>query len=432
MKFKEVFLLILIIAIGVFFYHAQTGKLHIDFDWGEGIFFSYDEFTYEESKEIPPPYPQEIQVINSHGDVEIIGTDEEKITVYFEEKIRRKNQEDADEVADKLKMMVSTEFDRLTIRTSRDDFRRKHFDTDFRIYLPAGMDITIKNSYGLVSASNVGNADINNRHGEIIASNINGEIIIKSTYEDVEVKNVRSDCQIDSRNSDLTVTAVSGDVRIYHRYGKVYLEDIVQNVTVEGTHNEVFGRRIAGAVNVENSYERITLFDVGPTTLRGKQSPIEVNGVEGDLEIYDRYSKVKLNDIQGNLLIEGKDLSVYGREIVGEKISVSSSYKAIELHDFSGKTTVSLSNGDLTLSPYPLTHPIEVIGEYTDILFYWPGEGKYPLEARNKGGDVKWALPVELSYQEENSLTIIKAFTEEQLNPSIFLSTTYGTIRIEE
>lgn len=432
MRTREVIFLILIIAGGITFFYVQTGKIHLSFDWGEGIFYDFEEFVYEESQEIPPPYPPELQINNSHGDIEIQGTKEEKITISFIKKIWRKNEEDAKEVADQLQMAVNKDDRLIKITTNRDEFRRKNFETNFRISIPESMDIKVKNSYGLVRCMNVGKADIRNRHGKVVASGIKGDLILENSYEDIEVENVQSNCLIDSTHSDLNVDDVKGNVRIRHEYGKANLEDISQEVSIEGTHNEVYGQRLAGRVEIENSYEKIMLIEVGPTKIIGHYSPIEADGVRESLEIIDRYSHVKLSDIQGNLKIEGKNLKVVGRAIVGEKISVSSSYQNIELSEFSGKTTIFLKNGEVILTPSPLTHPIEVTGEYTNILFHWPQGGEYPFEAKDKGGDIKWKLPVELSYQEENKLSIIKAFTEKLENPSIFISTTYGTIRIEE
>ncbi|HDZ26742.1 MAG TPA: hypothetical protein ENH65_09580, partial [Candidatus Aminicenantes bacterium] len=74
MKAKEIILLILIIAVGVTFYHAHTGKIYIDID--DHIFFDHEKFVYEEFQELEPPFPPQLKVINAHGDIEIQGTDE--------------------------------------------------------------------------------------------------------------------------------------------------------------------------------------------------------------------------------------------------------------------------------------------------------------------------------------------------------------------
>jgi hypothetical protein len=144
------------------------------------------------------------------------------------------------------------------------------------------------------------------------------------------------------------------------------------------------------------------------------------------------YGKVMLTNIQGELKIDGKNTSVYGKTILGDNITIDTTYRDVELADFSGETTILHSNGKILLTPKPLTHPLVVKGKYSDINLYWPVGGNYPTEAENKGGDIEWKLPYELSFKKENSVSMIKAFMEETESPLIFLYTTYGTIRIEE
>jgi hypothetical protein len=430
MKAKEIILLILIIAVGVTFYHAHTGKIYIDFD--DHVFFDHEKFVYEEFQELEPPFPTQLHVMNAHGDIEIQGTDEEKITVSFEKIIWRRNEEQAKEVADELKMKIDRDDHRLAISTSRSEFRKRNFRTNFKISLPLGMEIEVNNSYGTVKAVKVGNTNITNRHGKTFASGIAGELVIENSYKDVEADNVQADCRIEGKHADVFVNGVKGRTQIIHRYGKVRLENISQDVKVEGSHSEVYGENLIGAVEVATSYKKIALFDVGPTKIRARHSPVEVDGAKGYVDIEDNYSRVSVDNLQGDLIVDGKNLGVYGKEIVGQKIYVTSSYRNVELSEFSGNTTILLEHGAIILDPSPLTHPIEVKGKYADIKFYWPLKEKYPFEARAKNGDIKWRLPDEISIQEEDHMSIVKAFLEEKEKPSISLSTSYRTIRVEE
>jgi len=430
MKAKEIILLILIIAAGVTFYHAHTDKIYIDID--DHIFFDHEKFVYEEFQELEPPFPPLLQVINAHGDIEIQGTDEGKITVSFEKTIWRRNEEQAKEIADELKMTIDKDARQLTISTTRGEFRRRNFRTNFKISLPAGMDIEVNNSYGEVKTVKVGNTNIKNLHGKIIASDIVGELLIENSYKDIEVDNVQSDCQIEGKHADVFVNGVKGKTQIIHQYGKVRLENISQDVKIEGSHSGVYGKNLMGSVEVTTSYKKIALFDVGPTKIRARHSPVEIEGAREYVDIEDNYSKVKVDNLQGDLIVDGKNLGVYGKSIVGQKIYITSSYRNVELFEFSGKTTILLEHGEIVLDPSPLTHPIEVKGKYAGIKFYWPLREKYPFEAKAKNGDIKWRLPDEMSIQEEDHMSTVKAFLEEKEKPSIFLSTSYSTIRIEE
>jgi hypothetical protein len=433
MRAKEIILLIFIILAGVTFYHARTGKLDdIGFFIDDYIIFSSNEFIYEDFQEIEPPFPPHFQIINAHGDIEINGTDEEKITITFRKNIRRRNEEKAKEISGIIKMIIHKNTNQVTLSTNRDKLRRKNYETHFKVFLPKSMDIKVKNSYGTVKTSNVGNTDITNRHGKVIASDIHGELILKNSYRDVEVKNVRSDLHLESKHSTIFVSYIKGTAQISNGYGKIHMENISQAVKVDGPHTEIFGQNLAGPVEIENSYEKITLYEVGPTKIIGHHSKVEVHGAKGYLDIKDKYSKIEVNNIRGNFLVDGKNLDVVGKTIIGQEISIVSSYRNVKLSEFSGRTTISLSHGDVVLEPSPLTHPIEVKGKYANIRLSWPLQGPYPFEARAKNGDIKWGLPDELSLEEENGVSTIKAFLQEKDKPSILLSTSYGTIRIED
>jgi len=432
MKAKEIILLIFIIVAGVFFYYAQTGKLDITTDFGDVFFWNLEEFTYEEFQLVEPPIPARLHIINAHGKIEIQGTEEEKITIDFQEKIWRKNEEQAKEVSEKLKMVINKDENLLRISTNRSEFRRKNFKTNFKIFIPQGMEVEVENCYGFVNVSKTGKTKINNRHGEIILSEIGGALNVKNSYEDVEIENVQSNCQVESKHSTILVKNVMGEMKIIHRYGKIHLENVSKNVEIESPHTKIFGHGLRGAVEIQNSYEKITLYDVGKTKIQGHHSKVEVDGANGDLKISNSYGNVKLKNIEGNLHIEGKSLNISGSKIVGEEIYISSSYQDTELTEFSAKTTIFVSHGDIVLKPLIINQPIQVKNEYGAIKFFWPKGEKNPFEARANNGEIKWNLPVEISSWEEDHTSIVKAFLQETDKPSVFLSTSYNNIVIEE
>lgn len=432
MKAKEVFVLILIVAAGVIFYHVHTGKFSLDWDWGDSFFWGTEEFFFEEFETIEPPFPSSLKVINAHGDVEIQGTDDERITFTFQKRIWRKDEEQAKEVSERLLPVVTKESGRVVVSTTREEFKKRNFETNFRMTVPLGLAVDVTSSYGLVSVKDVGDSTLASRHGRIRASLIRGNLSIQNSYEDVEIENVQGNCSVDSKHAKLFANTVGGEMSILHRHGKIHLENIAQEVDIKAPHTEIFCQELEGPAKIENSYERITLFRVGPVKITGHHSPLEAEGVRGNVEINNNYSRVKLTDIQGNLHVTGKSLDVYGKSVSGEDISISSSYQNIELSRFSGKTVIYLSHGDVVLDPLPLTFSVEVKGEYTNITFYWPQGGEYPFDARAKNGEIKWKIPASLLFEEKNGLTVAKAYVDRKDKPSVSLATSYGNIRVEE
>ena len=85
MKAKEIILLIFIILVGVLITKVYTGRFDLELGWGDSFLFGYEEFVFEETKDIETPLPLELRIRNSYGSIEIIGSDAEKITISFGE-----------------------------------------------------------------------------------------------------------------------------------------------------------------------------------------------------------------------------------------------------------------------------------------------------------------------------------------------------------
>jgi hypothetical protein len=432
MKGKEIILLILIVAAGIIFYHAQTGKIWLDWEMDEGIFIGQDEFVYQETEEISPPFASLLIIDNAHGEVEVAGRSQDFISITLEKKIYRRKQQQADEAAKKLHMTIQQDDESILLSTNSDDIRNRRFRTNFRINVPEDMDIEVKNSYGEVRISQVQKAKVRNPYGKVFAADIAGDLDVDNSYRDVDVENVQADCIIDSHNGRVTAEGVEGNIEISHKYGKIHLEDIGRSATIEASNSEVFGQNITGSMDIRDSYRKVELTDVGPVKIRTRNSRIEIKGAKDNVDIEASYGKAELSDIRGDLRVDGKNLEVYGDSIIGDNIFISTSYRKVELIKFQGKTDVVHSNGKIDLEPLTLTGPIEVKGRYSDITFYWNTDDKNPIEARAKGGNIDWPESGALQRTEENGYSVVKANSQEKNLPSIFLSTTYGSIKIEE
>jgi DUF4097 and DUF4098 domain-containing protein YvlB len=432
MKAREVVLLIFIIIAGVFFYHAKTGK--IDWEWHLGDFFEWDQelFTYEETQAVDAPLPSLFKVVNAHGNVEIQGVEGGGISITMVKKIWRRTEEEASEIAGRLHAVVTKDDLAVTLSTNREEFKRRNFETDFRISLPLETAIDVTNRYGLVRAVRVASAAIDNSHGQVVVSEVPGNLMIVNSYEDVEIENIQSGCEIRSRHSNIQAAEIAGEMRIENSYGSIRLRDIGQKITIEAPHTEIRGEDLPGALDIQNSYEKIALLRVGPLKIDGHHSRIEAAEVNGDVIITDNYEPVTLSQVRGKVQVTGKSMSVSGKDIVGEEIYVSSSYEPIDLRDFAGKTTILLSHGELTLRPLALTGPVEARCDYTPIVFFWPGEELYPLEAQTKNSDIRWQVGGEISIEEKNGLTVARAFSGIQDKPRILLITTYNDIQVEK
>jgi hypothetical protein len=375
MRSKEILFLILLVAAGVFFYHAYTDKLDWEIEWGDDFLFKLEEFDWEESHTIDAPFPHSIHVVNRHGEVKIQGTEEDRIVVTLQKTIRRRTSEEAQDVANTLKMVSEQTDHNIVLTTNRNEFKKKRFRTSFTIFLPESADVTVSNTYGVVEVANTGDTNIHNSYGKVIVSDIDGALTIKNKYDDVDVLNVGADCTIDSNNGSVDVTGVDGTVQIFHRYGNVNLKDITRDAIVDASNTKIFCQNVEGLADVGSTYRNIILTNVGAAKLNGKNCEIDLEGVKSYCVVEGNYNKVMLTNIQGDLKIDGKNTSVYGNTILGDNITIDTTYRDVELKDFSGETTILHSHGKIFLTPKPITLPIVIKGKYSDINLYWPEGG---------------------------------------------------------
>jgi hypothetical protein len=431
MKFREVLLVVVLILAGLVVYQVQTGHWNLDFNWGDDFIGAGREFTTEETRTIKAPLPPAIEVVNGHGWVEVRGGDEADIQLTFKKDVWRKTEEEARDIADRLKYTLTTAADKLMLATNRDEFRKKNFETGFILTVPRTMIVRITNAYGAVRVEGVREAMVHNRHGELYASDVQGPCTLETSYEDLEAQKIQGECRIANSHGDVRAVAIAGDLWIETSYAQVRVEDAGQKADIRGSHVDVDARRVQGAVQVETSYEKVFLFDVGPAAVSAQHSAVTAENVRGDLDLRTSYEEVRATGVQGRFLVDAHNASVSATGIGGREISVKTSYENVELADFAAEVTVVLRNGNVLLKPRDLKHGMDVRNEYGTIDLAWPAGETPRLEARSKGGEVEWGLSEKPDVEQTNGVSLIKAFTANSGSPLIYLSTTYENIRIE-
>jgi len=431
MKFKQILLVIALVLAGAVVYAVQTDQWDLHFGWNEEFPFSGREYVFEESQTITPPFPLFLEVVNAHGGVEIEAADQDGITLTLTKRIWRKNETLAKDIADRLTAVVVRESDRVRISTNREEFEKRPFETYFRLLVPRNLDVDVRTSYGPVRVAGTGRTAVDNRHGRVVALKIEGPLTISTNYEDVTVEDARAGCQATLHHADLRLLRVTGDATVEHSYGVVHIEDVTQKAVVKGSHSEVALLRVAGEAEVETSYESVLLEKTGPARVNGHHADVQARTVAG-LTVVDRYARVDALDVQGDLSVEGKNIAVKAEQVRGREVRVLTSYEDVELVDFSGRTTITLSHGDLILAPATLASSLEVRNDYSAVELRWPSGERNPLEAQTRGGSVHWELASPPALEQTNGTSVLKAFTEAADRPAVVITTSYGDIRIVE
>jgi len=432
MRFREVLLVLALLAVGFVIYQAQTGKWDLSFGWEDDVFDWGRSYTFEETQTIQAPLPSALEIVNSHGWVEVRGADQETVQLTFQKKVWRRDEAEARAVAEKVHFKVNRTADRLSLTTNRDEFSRRNFETGFILTVPRGLAVTVANSYGPAKVETVREADVQNRHGAISVNGVAGRCRLEGSYEDLEAANLKADCRVIGSHANVKVLSVEGDLVAESTYGEIRFEDINGKAEITGSHAAVEGRRVRGPVTVDTSYEKVSLADVGAARVRARHASVETVGVHGDLDVQTTYDPVRARNIEGNVTVSGNNVEVSASTIKGREIFVETSNESVDLADFSARVRVSVHHGNVTLRPLDLKFPLEVRGEYANIDLDWPAGETSPFEAQSRGGSVHWGLATRPALEKTNGTSIVKAFVENAGKPGVNLATTYGDIRVEE
>jgi len=432
MKAKEVVLIIVLILAGMAVYAAREGRF--EFNWSEnGFRFGfYEEYEFEETQTIEPPLPAKLKLVNRQGSIDVQGTDEDKLRFTLQKRIWRKTKKKADEVAAKLKAVVERDGDILSLSTNRGVFRKTGFQTNFKVWIPRRMAVELDNTHGDVLVTEAAETSVTNSHGDVSVSDIAGGLFIKNNHGLVEADRVEAGCRLETAHDDLKVSGIKGDAVLSNRHGRVRLRDISGQTEIEAPFCVVEGSHLAGLLKIANSHEKIILDAVGGVQIVSRHSPVEIHEVQGDVAIEDTYAQVELQAIRGRVLVSGKSLEVSARAIAGDEIRIKTTHENVTLEDFSAPTYIQIEHGNTQLAPSSLSHPIEVLGRYGDIVLAWPAGETNPLEASTRGGDVDWGLSARPDVEETNGTSVLKAFLKETGKPAVRLTTSHGHIRIRE
>lgn len=427
MKAKEVLLLIFIVVVGVGLHYLDNLRLTID-DWGVNFPFRGESYLFEEVRTEAPVGT--LEIVNSHGSLQIEGVETQAIEIVFEKRVWRKTEPEAREIADQIKLLSTRDAQRLLLTTNRDTFRKKNFSTSFRVRVPSDTRIVIRNSYGLVRIAGVKEVELENRQGRVDIVEVSGPVRVNNSHEKVSIMDVDGECRLETKHSSALLSRIAGPVLIDCAYENLELFDLKNTLDLKSRHTRIKAVRIAGPSKISGSYELISLSETGPAIISGHHSPVEVDTARGRLEIETSYERIRLADLEGDLVIRARSSRVDLTGARATRLQVETSYEPVNLEDFSGQLELKLKHAGLTLSPLNLDYPILATTEYGNIKFFWPENQTARLEASSKGGRISWQLPFSPDENTTNGLAVVRAYRGAADRPEIKLTTSYGNIDI--
>jgi hypothetical protein len=383
---SEVLLLILILLLGTAVskivlrpWQQWPAALGIDVDDEDFASLFLESYTYTQtlSQEVKPP--DGMLVVIRRGDVEVHGADQKSIEAVVKETIRAPNEEDAKKLSDQLKFSLVEKAGRYLLETNLDslpaDGRNVRLDVTLRVPKATTTEITTE-------------------RGDIIIDGLQGEQVLTTKRGDVHVANVE------------------GLVRIHKSGGSSAVRDIKGSVEVDGRGRDVEASEVTGSVMISGDFS-------GSMQFRNVAQTLRYNSSRTDLT---------LQKLTGRLNMELGSLDATG---IDGPFEVSTKQKDISVADFTHSIKITDTNGDVRLQTRtPPTQPMDVDLRKGQIDLTLPGKSSFTIEATSRHGRVDSDFSGSgLAINNEGATPSITG-TYGKGGPTIRLSTSYGTIRL--
>jgi hypothetical protein len=308
---------------------------------GEGETRAYDrEETHQ--KEIPLQGERQLVVMNSRGDIRVIGEkDRKEISCEFTMRARGKNQDDADRLFNLMDVEVKRDGAELTISARYPDTSDREGNIItflMRRYAGLGIDINLLVPPGL-------NIRIVTASGDVELASISGAVEITASSGDAEVTGVESDLKISLSSGDMVISDVSGDAFLNSASGDIEAHKIKGDASVRSASGDISLSEIGGDLNGTSASGDITVEGVGVVTFSGTSGSAVFTGVRGGV-------------------------------------------------------TATVSTGDVEVEAAPVSsanYDIRTSSGEAELRFAKPMRGGFLLRAQTTSGDISIQLPIKVS-----------------------------------
>ncbi len=392
MKGRDLILAILIIAFGLSIKFARNIKSEI-----ESILHGKETFEFEE--EIVLDGREEIQIEGKNLNVIVEGWDGDKIEGKLIKVFDSYSKEKAEDLAKKIKLEREVSENLLKLKvTSPTEYEESFFfkfflykfspDVSLNLKVPRKSLLKVLSQHSDIEISGIKcSSEIDNTHGDIRISDCEGNIFIRNSHGDIEIKNL------------------NGDIKIFSPHSSINIENALN-------------------VEIETSFEDVSLKNLKNLKLITKHSPVEIYEVNGEIYIENSHSEISIKDSFLKGKIEGEHLEIDGEGISGGELQITNSYEPVILKNFSGKAKIYSKHNEIEIDVMKGSN-VEIECKYSDITVNLDKEWKGEILLDTYQGEAEVSY-LALKIEERGDRKIFRG----NLGGENFLSvkTTYGKI----
>ncbi|HYF75048.1 MAG TPA: hypothetical protein VD757_00560, partial [Candidatus Nitrosocosmicus sp.] len=239
---------------------------------------------------------KELKITNNFGDIKVLPADEKAIRVEAKVTVKCNDENRAREYAKDAIEIKEGDVTEISPRDpanwNKDDFAKAQ--VDFIVFVPKQVSVDAEGSFGDIEVEGIdGKCVLENKNGEIKASNIGGDVDIDNSFGDIKVNNVGGKADIANMNGEISANKISGSAVLESHFGDIEAENISGDVKVTNNNGRITVNDVSGKADVTNSFGDINLDKInGGAAVESKNGRIEAEAVAGNAKIKNSFGDI--------------------------------------------------------------------------------------------------------------------------------------------
>jgi DUF4097 and DUF4098 domain-containing protein YvlB len=354
-------------------------------------------------RQTPITAGSKLYVETSFGSITITGGDVTECSVIAEICGRAPTEEEAQLLAEQVKIELETVGNTLTVKAEKPPSRNKRsVSISYDITVPKQTHIECASSYGAIELASIkGQASGKTSSGSIEAKNIAGPANLVTSYGSVHCRNITGD-----------------------------------NITVKSGSGSITAEIIKGSTQLSTSYGSITCTNMSDGDIKLKTSSGKIrlsNTSFGDCDAHTSYGSIVSDELRGKLIkLHSGSGSITVTDSSADTTNLSTSYGRITCRQITTKEiTAKSGSGNLDIVCSDLT-PDEIVADlvtsYGNIDFAAPQNFAGQVDMSTSYGSLRTNRPITISGQ--ISKKKLKGTIGEG-NGKLHLRTSSGSINLQ-
>ena len=196
---------------------------------------------------------------------------------------------------------------------------------------------------------------------------------------------------IDSRFGDVFVSNISNKVIVKNQHGDINLDVINGDIEVLNEFGEVETTDIQGNAIISNKHGEIFTKEIdGDLEAKNAFGDMDIDSVNGRVKLVNQNSEIKVYNVENNLYVENKFGDVVVKEVKGDLEIIDQNAK-IDIEGIAGEVRVENRFGDIEVRE--AYKSIDIINKNGNVDFISSKEIEKYLKIDNEFGDITVTLP---------------------------------------